>query len=178
MENNVQIERRSQVLDVIQIVFQFHDGVLHRIAVFMIDLGPTGDAGFHAQAMTIVGDFFFQDFDKLRPFRTRTHQRHFAAHHVQQLRQFIQSRFTQEAAQRRHARIVFGGPHRPADSFGILAHGAELVQPEGFAVHPQTDLRIEHRARRGQAHQQRDEAHHRCGDNYGGQAKHQGVDGL
>src|SRR5207247_1270931 len=71
--------------------------------------------------------------DVARHFRTGAHEAHFADQHVEQLRQLIELRATEPAADASHARIAFDGEGQAAGG-GVAHHRAELPNAEGTAA--------------------------------------------
>src|SRR5262249_12372056 len=71
--------------------------------------------------------------------RARTYQRHLAPQDIQELRQFVDARRSQQASDRRDARVV---ALRLDDVTAILLdlHGPEFQYDELFAVEPAPDL--------------------------------------
>src|ERR1035437_6430017 len=122
MKHNVGVQRRRKILDVVTVELQLLDGILGRAAVLLIDLRPSGDARFHAQTLTVVGDFLLQHRGEFRPLRARPDDGHFAAHHVEQLRQLVET--------------------QPAQPF---SRGAEFENGKQLAVQSGASLAVNHR---------------------------------
>src|ERR1019366_8583751 len=103
-EENVQIEPRGPVGDVVEIVLDTF--AQRRVAAPAVDLGPAGDAGFDGVPSVIVRDRLGELADENRTLRTRAYQAHVADEDVDELRQLVQARLAQEGAELRCARVV------------------------------------------------------------------------
>ena len=116
-------------------------------AVAATYLPDTGDAGFHGEAAALAGHVF-SHFGGQR--RAGANEAHLALQHVEELRQFIEAGFAQKPAEGSDARVVFDLECRAVhfigrlelgfEVFGILNHGAELVDLEFPAIDPATCL--------------------------------------
>ena len=106
--------------------------------------------------------------DRQRP---RADDAHLSGEHVEQLRQLVEAGAAQDAAERRHARIVAHLEHRPvhlvqaiqrgALLLGAVSHGAELQHRERMAVEAAPALHVEHRSPDSDQDGERDEQHQR-----------------
>ena len=97
--------------------------------------------------------------------RARTHQRHVAAHHVEQLRQLVDGEPAEELAHLGHARVVADLEQCAVGLVAVLklnlqlvgphAHGAELEAIERVLLNAHAAAAVEHRAAVGEPHRQR-----------------------
>src|SRR5262249_14790492 len=104
-----------------EVVLQLLAGILDRRAVAAADLRVAGDAGLHAEALPEEGDLTLEPLDEDRALGARADEAHLANEHVPELRQLIDARPAEEAADARHARIVLGR-RRGAGRLGVGAH--------------------------------------------------------
>src|SRR5438552_1511886 len=74
-------------------------------------------------------------------FRTRPHNGHLAAQHIEDLRQFVQTRPSQKAAEARNSKVSRACPI----ASGLSGHGAEFANPEYSSVASDAILTEEHR---------------------------------
>src|SRR5690242_7490461 len=65
-----------------------------------------------------------------RPFGSWPHDVHVTFNDIQQLREFVEPRLTNEPTDRRDARISFRCPDRTRVSFSIRTHRTKLVNDE------------------------------------------------
>src|SRR5690606_5111913 len=131
-EQDLQVEHERPVLDVIEVEFGAHADLFIRIhlATPAIDLRPAGDAGLDAVAGEVsVHDLRIEKVVRLRRdrMRARSHQRQAAHERVEELRQLIDRRLADEAADAGHARIVPGHGFLRRRVGLVRIHGAELV---------------------------------------------------
>ena len=98
--------------------------------------------------------------------RPRADERHLAAQHVEQLRQLVEREAAQEAADRRHARVVADLEQRAVGLVVLLelvlaaasasrVHRAELEAGERRAADARAHRAVEHRAARGELDRER-----------------------
>src|SRR4051812_22426918 len=86
--HDLEIEGDGPVFDVVQVVF---DSLFERrITPPSVHLGPAGNSGFHLVAKHVLRNAVLELLDEKRPFGTRSDDRHVAAEHVPELRQFIE----------------------------------------------------------------------------------------
>lgn len=97
-------------------------------------------------AIGVFGVFFLELFDEVRPFRSRTDEAHVAVEDVEDLRQFVESRGTDEFPYFRDARVVVRGQLGTRIFFGVRTHGTEFVNLVFFAKAADADLAVEDRA--------------------------------
>src|SRR5947209_14556819 len=71
-QDDRRIEHEGKMANVVEVVFQFAERVFHVGAVGIIDLRPTGDAGFHEVAKMIAGNVALVVFNETVPFGART----------------------------------------------------------------------------------------------------------
>src|SRR5712692_3869743 len=143
-EHDQQIQTNRSVLDVEQVVLKFFARICDGAAVLVLDLRPSGEAGPHHVAHSVIGNLFREPLDEFRALGTRADECHIAFEHAPQLGNFIKARDAEKLADAGHARIVIAGPLRTVGGFGVLAHGAELhdVEDASALAHPR--LGIEH----------------------------------
>src|SRR5260370_18584061 len=127
VEDDECVQRRSGVLDVVEVVLQLDNGVLDGVTVFVIDLRPARNSRLDAMALAVVGNLLLEFSDEFGPLRARADDRHIAPQDVEQLRQLIQMELAQPSSYGRNSGIVLLGPHRAAVSLGIGPHGAEFI---------------------------------------------------
>src|SRR5262249_34693271 len=107
------------------------------------DLRPARDAGLHAMTDAVVRDLLQQTVDEHRPFRARADEAHIAFQHIEELRDLVDPRAADEAADACDAAIVALGPAGDAVFLGIRAHAAELQHHERVAAGTDALLAIE-----------------------------------
>ena len=127
LEHYVHIKRRRHILDVVQIVFQLCSRIFDGRPVFVVDLGPSGDAGLHTMPLVIIRDRLAELFHKFGPFGPGSNNVHFTAQHVQELRELVETALPEEPAYRCDPFIVHGCPDRPCMGFGILIHRMKVI---------------------------------------------------
>src|SRR5690606_21218301 len=119
------------VLDIVEVIFRAHAYLLLGIGLPApaVDLSPAGNAGLHPVAGEIAVDHL--EIESVvglggRGVRARTDERELAAQGIEELRQLIDRRLADDAADARHTRIVLhhGLPGRRIALVGI--HRAEL----------------------------------------------------
>ncbi len=86
----------------------------------------------------------------LSSMRTRPDDRHAAAQHVEDLRQFVQAAAAQERTETRDTCVVLGRLLNRRAMVVVHTHRAELEHVELTATQPMTALAEEHRTRRAQ----------------------------
>ena len=123
--------------NVVEIVLELRYRIFLTVAIRIVDLGPTGDARFHQMAKMIEWNLLLVALDALDPFRARSDQTDVAFEHVPKLREFVDSKFAQPAAQPSNARIVF----TRVNVVALIAsrrelHRSELVGSERVALAP------------------------------------------
>src|SRR5437762_8010832 len=123
-----QVEPDRPVLDVIQVVLYSLTEVA--VASQIVDLRPAGDAGFHEMFLHVPGKAIAKLGDKIRSLGPRTHQRHIAAEHVQELRQFVQAETSQQRAERPRALLGAPRPHRTALALDADRHRSTFERPD------------------------------------------------
>ena len=89
---NFYVAPERPVLDIIEIILNAM--IQRRVAAPAVDLRQASHAGLDLMAQHIFRDRFAKLFDQRRPLRPRPDEAHFTAQHVDQLRQFIQTRIT------------------------------------------------------------------------------------
>jgi len=68
-ENDECVQRQGKILDVVEIILEFDDRIVHSVAVLVIDLGPAGYSRFYAMPVTVKRDFLGQRGDEFGAFR-------------------------------------------------------------------------------------------------------------
>ncbi len=94
-------------------------------------------------------------FTIFRRVRSRPHQTHLTLHHIPELRQFIQTVFTEKFSHSSQSRVPGNLEEGPLsliqmdklmlEGLGIRVHGAVLVAPEGPSLLPNAKGGIDHR---------------------------------
>src|SRR6185436_13286939 len=139
--HDFQVEPHRPVLNVVEVVF---DALLERrVAAPAIDLRPAGQSSFYLVPQHVLRETVPELLDEVRTLRPRTHNRHIAAEHVPELREFVDVRPPQEPAERGHTGIVWHRPYRSAILLGIVVHRSELDDREGLAVEAHAFLAVE-----------------------------------
>src|SRR6185437_12774540 len=161
-EDDPDVEPQRPMVDVVDV--QLH-ALMHavdggRLAAMAGNLGPAGDAWFHAMARGIFVDDGFDRFAaalfpqiaRLAPhrMRPRPHQRHVALQDVEDLGQLVEAPAPQERADLGNARILAPRLLQRLILGGGDAHGAELVDRERQIVEAKPVLAEEHRPAAGQ----------------------------
>ena len=166
-----------------RVVVHVLDVILHRLVVgevgAAVDLGEAGDAGLHVVAAVVLGRVLLHQLRDLRP---RADDAHVALQHVPEVRQLVQARRAQEAADARQPRHRRGEDERLevdvlelrrlVGLVPLVRHRAVLVHGEALAPQPHARLRVDHRPARieldGERDQRiRDHEDHRAGDGGG-----------
>lgn len=109
LQHDDQIEKKTLVLQVVQIVLQFFFGIFDRCAVWITELRPTGTSRFDPVALTIVGDLCFETANVHGLFRSWPHKAYITAQDVKELQQFIDPGFVNKSANAGYPRIVLDG---------------------------------------------------------------------
>ena len=128
-----------------------------------VDLRPAGDPGLDlvAQHVTVnQAPELLVVSDRMRP---RPDKRHFAAQHVEELRQLVERRRAQEAAKRRHPRIA-ETRLRHLDPIVRGIHCPELENLDEVSIEPIAFLPEQHRPPARQLDTKRDQQHRHGGD--------------
>src|SRR6266511_635012 len=118
--------------------------IFGRCGISKTDLGPAGDAGSHRVAEVVIGNLAPEFLNKDRTLRPGSHEAHRSLHHIDQLRQFVNSPLAKQAADSGDPRV----PHsRPAGAilFSVTAHRSELPHHEWLATQADPHLPVEHR---------------------------------
>ena len=164
LQNDAGVERQRPVVDVRHV--QAHPGFkIDGIAA--IERPETSEPGTHAQpaALPALVPLHFA-WNR----RTRTHQRHVAAKHIEKLGQLVQRKPAQKPADRGQPRIVGNLGHHVFriemrdlvhPFFRIDDHGAEFVEGEIPSVQPAADLSENHRPPGRELHQNGNEQKYR-----------------
>ena len=145
MEQDQKIQFQRHVLEVEKVVLEFFLRLVDRAAVMEHDLRPTGDPRLDRVAKVVIRDQGLKFMYEFRPLRSRTHEIQFADQYVEQLRKFVDPRFSEEIADLCDPGIVLHRPDRVAVLLRVVAHRAEFVDPDRLVFLPNTDLGIDHR---------------------------------
>ena len=70
---------------------------------------------------------------RFRTFRPRSDEAHLPHQHVEQLRQFVEMKASQDVADRRDPRVAGHAPARAGEALTLVDHGANLENREGAA---------------------------------------------
>lgn len=146
-EHDFQVEPQRLVLDVIQIVLQFHHRIFDSGTIAIADLRPTGEARFGRESRAIERNLALQLANELRTLGARADHAHLTLDDVPRLRQLIDTSLADEAPHARDAVVILGGPFGLAIALGVLPHGTKLHHLELFAMQSHAILRVEDRAR-------------------------------
>lgn len=178
IEDDVGVEGERDVLEVVEVVFELGDGIFDGVAVFVVDLGPAGDAGEDGVAVAVEGDLLGEGFDELGAFGARSDDGHVAPEDVEELGEFVDAEFAEPAAEGGDAGVVAGGPDGAGSGFGVHVHGAELEDFEDFAVVADAFLAVEGGAGTGEADEGGDDEHGEAGEEKAEEGEKEGVAAL
>src|SRR5690625_4732562 len=96
------------MLDIIEVIFEFFDGVFDAGGVSLLHLGPAGDTRFDAMTPLIEWNLFLELTDECSLLGSRPDDAHVALENVPQLGQLVQTEATQNTTDRRDAVVVTG----------------------------------------------------------------------
>src|SRR5919109_18622 len=132
VDQNLQIERQRQVLDVVEVVAELARDLFRRHRVPGAHLRPAGEAGSDLVAQVVEGNDRRERGDVDGHLGARAHQAHVAAQDVEALRQLVEAIAAEHGPQPRHAAGVVAAPPRvgAARHVAQLPHRAELVEAE------------------------------------------------
>src|SRR5688572_14670380 len=99
-EENEEVQRQRQVLDVVQVVLQLLERAFYAVGVVVADLRPSCYSRFEDVTLTVERDLVRQTRYEFGALGPRADQTHLATEHVPQLRQFVEPRPAQESADR------------------------------------------------------------------------------
>src|SRR5215203_6433710 len=133
--------------------------------VIAAQLRPTGDPGLDQQAPGLEGNGSLEHAHELRPLRARSDQGHLALQHVPELRELVEVRPAQEAADVRDAWVVLLCIDGPAGRLRVLLHGAELVHREERAAFADASLPVDDAPGRT-PHEEHDEGYEGSGQEH------------
>src|SRR5207237_161190 len=103
IEDDRQVEEQRLALDVVEVVLELLQHVLRRRAVLAAHLRVTGDAGLHVEALLEERHLLIELLDEDGPLGARADHAHVAAEDVPELRELVETRLPDEAADLRHA---------------------------------------------------------------------------
>src|SRR5687768_6394799 len=86
---NDDIEKQAMILDIVQVILQLFDRILHRGPVAIANLGPSGYSRLDAVSDVVIRDFGTKLIYKIWPFRTRSNKTHFAVQDIEYLGKLI-----------------------------------------------------------------------------------------
>src|SRR6266702_8498702 len=134
--NDLDVEPEAPVLHVVQIELDAAHHLFDAVgfAAIAVDLRPPGDARLDPVAVHVALHQILVDVVVFERMRTRTHHRHLAAQHVDELRQLVEAGAPQERADRGDARVAARGLGDLAGLFLVHPHRTELVDLELIAV--------------------------------------------
>src|SRR6201998_2686415 len=169
LEENEEIEQHRPVLDVIEVEFDALLDLLFAVdfAAPAVDLRPAGNPGLDAAArqMTVHG-FVEQPALQfaLHRVRARADQRKIALeHHVEELRQFVEAALADEAPDPGDAAVVLGHD-LGGERIGVMVvQRSKFEDVDALIVEPEPLLAEQHRSRAVEFDRERDDRHHRCG---------------
>src|SRR6266496_2742530 len=118
-----EIEPGGAVVEVEQVVAELDAGVAEVAAV---DLGQAGDAGADAVALLVAGDLALELFDEAGALGARADDAHLAAQDVDELRDLVQARLAQQAADGGQAAVVVAAAQGGTIALGVDHHRAQL----------------------------------------------------
>ena len=95
LEQDQKIQLERHVLDVEKVVLEFFLRIIDRAAVVEHDLRPAGDPRLDRVAQGIIRDQVLEFLHEFRTLRTGTHEIQFPDQDVEQLRQFVDPRFSE-----------------------------------------------------------------------------------
>ena len=104
-EDDEEVERDRQVLDVEEVVLQLLHRVFDAGAVGVAHLRPAGQAGLDDVALAVERNLAVKLLHELRALGPRPHEAHVAAQHVPQLRQLVEPRAAQPQSHRGDTRV-------------------------------------------------------------------------
>src|SRR6266850_8515847 len=93
VEENAEIERDREVLDVVQVVPHLFGFFVEVVRVSVPDLGPTGDARANHGSEGVVGDVLDEELEVRNRVRPRSYQIHVAADHIEELGKLVEAEF-------------------------------------------------------------------------------------
>src|SRR6266852_3741707 len=109
LQEDLQIEAEAPALDVVEVTLD--PPLDRRVAPPAVDLGPAGDPRLHLVAEHIARHAPPEFLDEARALRARPHEAHLAAQHVEELRQLVEARPSQERPEGGAAWIIRARPH-------------------------------------------------------------------
>src|ERR1700731_2559567 len=179
LEKDVEIEQHRPVLDVVEVELDALLDFLLAVALPApaVDLGPAGDAGLDPVTREIAVDGLVEQPAlqlALHRVRTRADQRQVALEHdVEELRQLIEAGLADEAPDPGDAAVVLGHDLGGQRIGLIVVQRAELEDVDALVVEAEALLAEQHRARTVEFDGERDQRHHRRGEQ-----QHDGADDV
>lgn len=123
----LEVEPPRTVLQIVQIVTQPAEHLLHRVGIAVVERGIGGDSRTYLIEKTVTGIVLHNLINVELAFRTGTDECHIAPKDVPQLWKFVQMVFAQELADFGQTGIHSSCIELRTCRFGIDAHAAELV---------------------------------------------------
>src|SRR5258708_11495529 len=96
LKENNQVQEQGVILHVVKIELQLLHRVVHRRSVGIANLRPTRDTRLHGVPACVETYLPAEFVHERRTFRTRADKAHVAAYDLDELRQFIQTRYSDE----------------------------------------------------------------------------------
>ena len=150
-----EVDAGRGVVDVPDVVAEL-GGPVEGVAA--VHLGPARDAGRGVEAAALLG---VVPLDVGEWQRTRADEAHVAAHHVPQLREFVETARSQQPPEARQALVV--GQQGAVGAAGV-GHAAELDDLDRLAVTARSSLPEQHRRAEPQPHGDGGGGDQRAGD--------------
>ena len=143
MENNHKVHKQRHVLYIIEVIFQFFDGILYASAVGVFDLGPSRYPGLDGESLFIIGHDLLKLLYKKWALWSRANEIQVSFEYIPQLGQFIDAELSENLTDPSNPRIVIASPYRPSFLFCIAFHGAKLVKSKYALILPNSFLIIQ-----------------------------------
>ena len=132
VDKYLEVESPGAVAEIVEVVFEAPEHLLHRVGVAVVERGVGCRAGSYLVEVGVTVVVFKYLVDIEFALGTRSDERHVALEDVVELRYLIEMVGAQEAADSGEARVIVAAavaqlrPHL----LGVEAHGAELVDVE------------------------------------------------
>src|SRR6185437_9947245 len=107
-----EIEQQRRIFHIEQVELQFLPCVVKRRAVWKVNLSPTANSWLDGVTFAIKSNLLFEMVHKIRPLRSRAYEAHVPFKYIDQLRQLIDTNFSNPSADPGHSWIVFRRPLR------------------------------------------------------------------
>lgn len=146
------------MLDVVKIVLNLDARVIGIGSIAVHHLRPATDPGPHYMAIHVEGDLPFELIDEGTLLRSRPNQAHVPFENVEELRQLVDTQLADHLAHPGDAHVTVLGELGTV-LLGVLAHTAELVDPEILVTLTYPVLQEHHGARALQFDEERRHQH-------------------